>query len=107
MRLFSRFQKQQQPQLSTTEVEEIQERVRTMRQQVGKRDVELADLFALLGEDERTVLREIKEVKRPELERFWPDQIPTTPPPSTHTEPSGAAVVDLKPFERSPLPTAP
>jgi hypothetical protein len=74
MQLLSRFQKQ--PIVSDAEVKEIQERVQTMRKQVGRRDVELADLFALLGEDERPALREMNEVKRPEITRVWPNQVP-------------------------------
>jgi hypothetical protein len=78
MRQFiQRFQKQ--PVVSDTEVKEIQARVRTMREQIGKREVELADLFALLGEDERPLLREMDEVKVPEVERVWPDQVPSLP----------------------------
>jgi hypothetical protein len=77
MQLFSRFQKR--PIVSETEVKDIQERVRTMREQVGRRDIELADLFALLGEDERPALREMNEFKRPEIKRVWPDQVPELP----------------------------
>ncbi len=106
MALFSRFHRKQ-PEISDAEVSQIRERVRNMREEVGRRDVELADLFALLQEDERPVLREIQEVKRPELERFWPDQIPSIKPQSTSMEPQPAAYANLKPFETSDLPTTP
>ena len=78
MRILSRLKKQ--PAIDDVAVGEIQERVRAMRHQIGRREIELADLFALLREDERPVLREIEPVKRPELERFWPNQVPATLP---------------------------
>jgi hypothetical protein len=77
MRLFNKLQKQ--PVVTDTEVKEIQARVRAMRDQIGKRDVELADLFALVGEDERPLLRDIGEVKRPEIARVWPHEVPSSP----------------------------
>ena len=59
-------------------VRHIQERVRTMRDQLGERDVELADLFALVREDERSQLRKMDEVSVPEVvARVWPDQVPS------------------------------
>jgi hypothetical protein len=79
MRLISRFQ-HKQPELSDTEVSQIRERVRNMRDEIGRREVELADLFSLVQEDERPVLREMREVHLPEPERFWPDQIPSSKP---------------------------
>ena len=77
MRLFNK--RQTQTAITDSEVKNIQERVRTMRRQIGKCDIELADLFALVREDERPVLREIREVRRPEIARVWPDQVPSQP----------------------------
>jgi hypothetical protein len=73
-----RFQKQ--PTVSAQEVQDIQERVRSMRRQIGRRGVQLADLFALLGEQERPVPPEAQEARRPEVARVWPDQGPSLQP---------------------------
>jgi hypothetical protein len=74
MRLFNdRFQKQ--PTVGPQEVQEIQERLRSMRSQIGGREVQLADLFALLGEQKRPLPPEAQEARRPEVVRFWPDQV--------------------------------
>jgi hypothetical protein len=37
------------------EVTVIRDRVKAIREQLGRRDVELTDLFSLLSEDERSV----------------------------------------------------
>lgn len=79
MRLFDKLRRKT-PYITASEIEEIQQRVRSMREQIGRRDIELADLFVLVKEDERPLLREIEEVKRPELERVWPYQVPATKP---------------------------
>jgi hypothetical protein len=77
MRLFEKLRKQ--PTVSEAEVTEIKERVRSMRREIGRHDIELADLFALLGEDERPLLREIREVSVPQITRVWPDEVPELP----------------------------
>ncbi len=106
MSLFSRFQKHE-PAMSDAEVTEIRARVRSMREQVGKRDVDLADLFELVKEDERPVLREIKDVKRPEPERFWPDQVPSSKPSSPNTQAPAAGYGTWQSARTSSLPTTP
>lgn len=73
MRFFSRFRKEQPADLET--IKEIQERVREMRRQIRRGDVDLAKLFALVREDERPIMREV-EAQHAELERLWPDQVP-------------------------------
>ena len=78
MRFLEKFRKE--PAVSDTEVTEIRERVQEMRMRVGRRDVKLADLFALLGEDERPALREMNEVKQPAITRVWPAEVPSSQP---------------------------
>lgn len=69
-----------QPTVSEGEVKEIQERVRSMRRQIGRRDIELADLFALLGEEVRPTHSRLVPAQKPEVERVWPDQVPSLQP---------------------------
>jgi hypothetical protein len=76
MRLIEKLRRKQ-PAVTNADIEEIQKRVRAMREQVGCRDIDLAELFMLVREDERPLLREIDEVKRPELARVWPEQVPS------------------------------
>lgn len=76
MRLIEKLRRKQ-PTVTNADIEEIQKRVRAMREQVGRRDIDLAELFMLVREDERPLLREIDEVKRPELARVWPEQVPS------------------------------
>lgn len=75
MRLFSRRRKEPDP-ADLELIREVQERVREMRQRIGGRCVELTDLFALVREDERPIMR-VAEARRPAEERVWPDQIPS------------------------------
>jgi hypothetical protein len=52
MSIFSRRSKS-----STAELDQIvamRERAKSMREQIGRRDMQLPDLFAMLSEDERT-----------------------------------------------------
>ena len=80
MRLLSRFRKEPPADLET--IKEIQERVREMRKRIGGNDVELAELFALVREDERPIMREV-EAKQGELQRLWPDQVPSRSRPGS------------------------
>lgn len=52
MRIFNRERK---PAARMDEVTMIRERVKTMREQMGRREVQLTDLFAMLSEDERKI----------------------------------------------------
>jgi len=74
MRLLPRLHREPPPDLDT--VKEIQDRVREMRRRIGRRDVELAELFALVKEDERPILQKL-EARQAVEERLWPDQVPS------------------------------
>jgi hypothetical protein len=87
MRLFSRRQSEPNP-ADFEMIREVQNRVREMRQRMGRRCVELPDLFALLREDERTIMQ-VVESKRPAAERVWPDQIPSKPGRGEDRTPKG------------------
>lgn len=52
MRIFHRERNQA---ARMDEVTRIRERVQTMREQMGHREVQLTDLFAMLSEDERKI----------------------------------------------------
>jgi len=59
-----------------TEIIAIRERTRRVREQIGRRDVKLADLFGLVGEDERYFARpRIEDEAEPELRRYRPDEV--------------------------------
>jgi hypothetical protein len=47
--------------------------------ELGRRDPGLTDLFAMLREDERPVMRKTVEVKQAEAERVWPEEVPANP----------------------------
>jgi hypothetical protein len=78
MRLIKKLTKK--PTRMEVEVGEIRARVQEMRAAIEQRDVDLADLFAMVGEDERPVLRATLEVKRADVERIWPDEVPSLAP---------------------------
>jgi hypothetical protein len=78
MRLFGKHH-QKKPWPTEAEITQIRERVRTMRLQLGRRDVELADVFALIGEDERLAVAAARETRRQDAPRLWPDEIPANP----------------------------
>lgn len=49
------FRRQRKSAASLHEVTVIRDRVKEIREQLGRKDVELADLFSMLSEDERRV----------------------------------------------------
>jgi hypothetical protein len=49
------FRRQRKSTVALHEVTVIRDRVKAIRDQLGRRDVELTDLFSLLSEDERRV----------------------------------------------------
>lgn len=49
----STFRRQRKSTAALDEITIIRDRVKAIREQLGRRDVELADLFSLLSEDER------------------------------------------------------
>ena len=106
MRLLDKL-KRNKPTVSDSEIKEIQARVRTMRNQIGNRDIDLADLFALVKEDERPLLREIKEVRRPEIARVWPDQVPALEPLDAETNAPKVTYGDWELLRRKGLVTLP
>ena len=68
------------------EVSEIRARVLTMRARLTRRDVELADLFALVGEHDGPVTGARQQTARPPAPRVWPDEVPGSLEHS-HSEP--------------------
>ena len=105
MRILSRFQ--HQPKLTTSEITDIQRRVRAMRSQVGDGGLELPDLFSLLAEYERPVLRQGEQVKSPELQRLWPDQVPARPMPSVEASAPEMTCSDWELLRRKGVVTLP
>ena len=60
---------------------EVRDRARLIHERVGHREVAIADLFAMVGEDESIVRRrEIRQAlsENSDLPRFLPGDIPTT-----------------------------
>lgn len=74
MRIFSRFRKEPRPDLEA--VKALQERVREMRKRIQHGEVELTELFAMIREDERPIMREV-EARPAEQVRVHPDQVPS------------------------------
>ena len=79
MTVFDRFRRKTE--IDTAGIEAIRARVRSMREQIGRRDVELSDLFQLISEDDPKVFKNLS-MTRSELTRVWPHEIPS-PRPNT------------------------
>jgi hypothetical protein len=87
MPLFNKFRRK--PAIDAAGIEEIRSRVRAMRDQIGRRDIELADLFELVGEDDRMMLQMLAKSPRktPPAQRVWPHEVPSSAPLAAETEP--------------------
>jgi hypothetical protein len=79
--LFDKLHKKPEP--KTPEVNELFDRLQSMRRQVGYRDVPLTDLFGLVGHDESRMRRPLVEpAQEKAIQRVHPDEVPTLYPVS-------------------------
>jgi hypothetical protein len=62
------------------EVNEIRARVQTMRDLWSRREVTLADVFAMVGENDRPPVSANRQPIQPQMARVWPEQVATADP---------------------------
>jgi hypothetical protein len=73
------------PALNTIEIKAIRERVEAMCERVGRADVRLADLFAMIGEGGPRELSSASPARELPPKRVRPDEVPTLYPNLTYS----------------------